>query len=372
MNKAYKFRLYPNNKQKQMFAKTFGCVRFIYNRMLADKTDYYQQTGKMLSTTPAAYKKEHEWLKEVDSLALANAQLQLETAYKNFFRDKAVGFPNFRNKKSGRKSYTTNNQKGSIRLNGNLIKLPKVGWVKVKQHRSIPNDHLIKSVTVTQKPSGKYFVSILTEYEASAPVIQTPDHVVGLDFSIPELYVSANNIEANVVHHYKLSLEKLAKAQRKLSKCQKDSQNYEKQRLKVARIHERIANQRYDYLHKKTTQIANAYDCICIEDVSIPEMVQALPYHPIHQTIYDDAWGIFTNLLTYKMKDRGKYLLKADKGFPSSQRCHVCGYLYSELKLTEREWICPDCQTHHNRDKNAAFNLKAEGERLLTLKLQAV
>lgn len=372
MNKAYKFRLYPNNEQKRAFSKTFGCVRFIYNQMLEDKKNHYDQTGEKLRTTPATYKKEHEWLKEVDSLALANAQLQLETAYKNFFRDKAIGFPKFRSKKTGKQSYTTNNQKGSVRIEGNHIKLPKIGWVKVKQHRKIPVDHLIKSVTVTQKASGKYFVSVLVEYEATVPVIEDPDHVVGLDFSIPELYVSANNIDANVVHYYKLSLQKLAKAQRKLSKCVRGSQNYEKQRKTVARIHEHIANQRYDYLHKKTTQIANAYDCLCIEDVSIPEMVQALPYHPVHQTIYDDAWGIFTRLLTYKMRDRGKHLLKADKSFPSSQCCHVCGYLYSELKLTERNWTCPGCQTYHNRDKNAAFNLKAEGKRLLQLELQPV
>ena len=371
-NKAYKFRIYPNKAQQVLLAKTFGCVRFVYNRMLADNTAYYENTGKMLNVTPAQYKTEFEWLKEVDSLALANAQLHLQTAFLNFFRDKRKKYPKYKSKKDHRFSYTTNYTNNNIRLENGYLVLPKLKGVKVKQHRAIPAEYTLKSVTVSKTPSGKYYASILYEYEAEITPIETPDHVVGLDFSIPELYVSANQIDANVIHHYKQSLEKLAKASRKLSHCQKGSHNYEKQRIKVARIHERIANQRKDYLHKKSTQIANAYDCICIEDVSIPEFVQGLPFRLVHRTIYDDGWGMFSRMVEYKMNERGKYLLKADKSFPSSQLCHCCGYLHTGLTLLDRKWTCPNCQTIHNRDKNAAFNLKAEGERLLRLRLQTV
>lgn len=252
-NKAYKFRIYPNQEQKVLLAKTFGCVRFIYNLMLEEKIAYYEKEKKSLTVTPARYKKEYPFLKEVDSLALANAQLHLQAAFKNFFRDKSVGFPKFKTKKEHYYSYTTNMVNNNIKLEEKYITLPKLKKIRVRCHRAIPHDYILKSVTVSQTPSGKYFISLLYEYETDIKKTEKPDHVVGLDFSIPELYISANNIDANVTHHYEVSLDKLCKAQRKLSRCVRGSQNYEKQRIKVAVLHEKIANQRHDYLHKKST-----------------------------------------------------------------------------------------------------------------------
>ena len=185
-NKAYKFRLYPNNEQKGLFAKTFGCVRFIYNHMLSDKIKYYEETGQKLGNTPAQYKVEFEWLKEVDSLALANAQINLQKAYNNFFRSPNVGFPKFKSKHRNTNSYTTNNQKSSVAIENGCIKLPKIGLVKLKQHRIIPSDYKLKSVTITQTSSGNYYASVLFKYENQVPEIQLKNFL-GLDFSMHEL-----------------------------------------------------------------------------------------------------------------------------------------------------------------------------------------
>ena len=243
-NKAYKFRIYPNEEQKIMFAKTFGCARFIYNKMLSDKIDYYQQTKQRLNNTPAQYKTEFEWLKEVDSLALANAQMNLQKAFTNFFTNPKSGFPKFKSKHRHRKSYTTNNQKGSITLENGYLKLPKlVDLVKVKQHRQIPEDYKIKSVTVSQTPSGKYYASILCEYENQIQTVE-PKTFLGLDFSMKELYVASDNTSAEYPRYFRKSQERLTREQRKLSKYVTGSQNRNKQRLKVAKLHERVANQR--------------------------------------------------------------------------------------------------------------------------------
>ena len=181
-NKAYKFRLYPTKEQETMFAKTFGCVRFIYNKMLADKIEFYKGTKQKLNNTPAQYKKEYEWLKEVDSLALANAQMNLQTAYNNFFRSPKVGFPKFKSKKRNKNSYTTNNQNGTVSIVENKLRLPKIGLVKMKQHRRIPDNQKIKSATIIKTPSGKYYVSILVEYEQYIPDVQLDKNkALGLD-----------------------------------------------------------------------------------------------------------------------------------------------------------------------------------------------
>ena len=197
MNKAYKFRIYPNSEQQIMFAKTFGCVRFIYNHMLADKIKHYEETKQKLNNTPAQYKNEFDWLKEVDSLALANAQMNLQTAFNNFFCSPKVGFPKFKSKKSNRRSYTTNSVNGNIKISNGLLTLPKVGKIKLKQHRQIPSDYVLKSVTVSQTPSGKYYASILYEYENQVQQI-TPQTFLGLDFSMHELYKDSNGVSAKL------------------------------------------------------------------------------------------------------------------------------------------------------------------------------
>lgn len=364
MNKAYKFRIYPNAEQKELLAKTFGCVRFIYNKMLADKIEHYKNTGEKLNNTPAQYKKEFEWLKEVDSLALANAQLNLQTAYNNFFRSKSVGFPKFKSKKSNHRSYTTNCTNGNIKFIDGYIVLPKLGKVKIKQHRNIQADYKLKSVTVSQSPSGKYFVSILFEYD-SVITKKEPKTFLGLDYSMHELYVDSNGNEPCYSKYYRKSEKRLKRAQQKLSKMQKGSKNRDKQRKRVAILHEKIANQRKDFLHKLSRQIANVYDCVCIESLNMQAMSQSLNFG---KSVHDNGWGMFTTYLKYKLEDMGKQLVKVDKFFASSQVCNVCGYKNSEVRnLSIREWDCPNCKTHHNRDINAAINIRNEGMRLVNV-----
>lgn len=360
-NKAYKFRIYPNAEQQIMFAKTFGCVRFIYNRMLADKIKYYEETKQKLNNTPAQYKKEFEWLKEVDSLALANAQMNLQTAYGNFFRSPKIGFPKFKSKKSNQKSYTTNCVNGNITVENYYIKLPKIGLVKLKQHRMIPSGYKLKSVTVSQTSSGKYYASVLFGYENQVQEIE-PKTFLGLDFSMHELYRDSNGDEPCYPRYYRQAEKRLKREQRKLSLMQKGSKNRDKQRIRVAKHHEKVANQRKDFLHKQSKQITNAYDCVCVEDLNMKAMSQALQFG---KSISDNGWGMFVTFLKYKLEEQGKKLVKVDKFFASSQICSCCGYKNTETKnLSIRAWDCPKCGTHHDRDINAAINIRNEGMRI--------
>jgi putative transposase len=362
-NKAYKFRLYPNTEQKTLFAKTFGCVRFVYNRLLADKIAHYNETGKMLHNTPAPLKKEYAWLREVDSLALANAQLHLQAAFRNSFRDKSVGFPQFKNKKSGRQSYTTNNQKGSVRIEDGRLRLPKVGFVRMKQHREIPDGHTIKSVTISREPSGKYYASILTEYEADIPdIILDPENSLGLDYSSPHFYKDSKNNSADMPHFYREAEDHLAREQRKLSKMVKGSSNYQKQKIRVANAHEKVRSCRLDWQHKESKKLADSYDYICIEDIDYQGMAQGLH---LAKATNDNAFGQFRNLLAYKMAERGKKLIVIDKWYPSSKTCRFCGRINHDLQLGQSEWDCP-CGAHLLRDHNAAINIRNKGLEILT------
>lgn len=361
-NIAYKFRLYPTKKQKELFSKTFGCCRFIYNKMLEDKISYYKENGKKLNNTPAGYKIEFPFLKEVDSLALANVQLNLGAAYNNFFSNPKSGFPKFKSKKKNKKSYTTNNQNGTITIDNGYIKLPKVGYVKFKQHRDIPNDYILKSATISRDPSGKYYVSILFSYENQVTEV-IPNSFIGLDFSMHELYVDSNGEIAHYPGYYRLAENKLKKEQRKLSKMQPNSKNYNKQKIKVAIRHEKNANQRKDFLHKKSRIIVDNYDAVCIEDLNMSAMSGCLNFG---KSVSDNGWGMFTRFLEYKLNNVGKKLIKIDKFYPSSQICNVCGYKNVDTKdLGVRTWTCPNCHEKHNRDINAAINIKNEGMRII-------
>ena len=361
-NKAYKFRIYPNTEQKILFAKTFGCVRFIYNRMLADKIKHYEETKQKLNNTPAQYKNEFEWLKEVDSLALANAQMNLRAAYNNFFKNPKTGYPKFKSKKSNRRSYTTNCINQNVGIENGYIKLPKVGLVKLKQHRDIPSDYKLKSVTISQNPSGKYYASVLFEYENQVQE-QLLQSFLGLDFSMHELYKDSNGSEPAYPRYYRQAEKRLRREQRKLSLMQKGSKNRHKQRIKVAKLHEKVANQRKDFLHKQSKQIADAYDCICIEDLDMKTMAQSLNFG---KSISDNGWGMFVTFLKYKLEEQGKKLVKVDRFFASSQTCSHCGYKNTEMKdLSIRAWDCPKCGTYHDRDVNAAINIRNEGIRMV-------
>jgi putative transposase len=370
MNKAYRYRLYPNKEQCQLINKTFGCVRFVYNRMLADHKEKYEQykenkeaLKKLKYTTPADYKDEFAWLKEVDSLALANAQLNLNTAYKNFFRDKSIGFPKFKSKHKDRKSYTTNNQKGTIRIIDNdHIRIPKLKDVKIKLHRQIPEDCEIKSAAISQSPSGKYYISILVEFDAKIQsVLPNVDNVIGLDYSSKALYVDSLGLPADYPKYYRKMEAKLKREQRKLSKRMKGGKNRNKQREKVAKLHEKAANQRKDFLHKRSKQIANAYDAVVIEDLNMRAIAQGLK---LAKSTNDNGFGMLKMFLEYKLIKQGKQLVVIDKWYPSSKLCHSCGEINNELTLADRVWTC-SCGAVHARDINAAINIKNEGCRML-------
>jgi len=360
MNKAFKFRLYPNTEQKVALAKTFGCCRFIFNKMLADKISHYESTGKMLYCYPSQYKSKYPWLREVDSLALVGAYNRLQSAYKNFFRDNKTGFPKFKSKHRGHNSYTTNLINGNIVLMDGFLKLPKLGKVKIKQHRQIPVGYRLKSVTVSLTPSGKYFASILYDYDADIIPVK-PVVVLGLDYSMNQLYIDSFGVNPEYPHPYRKAQLKLAREQRKLSKLKKGGSNYKKQKLKIARLHEHISNQRKDFLHKRSRQITNAYDAVCIEDLNMKGMSQALRFG---KSVSDNGWGSFTQMLNYKLREQGKQLVKIDKWYPSSKTCSNCGVVKDELLLSERTFRC-DCGFVCDRDINAALNIKREGQRLL-------
>ena len=357
-NKAYKFRLNPNKEQEILFNKTFGCVRFIFNKMLGDKIDYYKETKQKLNNTPAQYKAEFEWLKEVDSLALANAQINLQTAYGNFFRSPKTGFPKFKSKHKNKNSYTTNNQNGTIKIIDKHIKLPKIGLVRIKLHRQIKENEVIKSATISKTPSGKYYISILVEYECEMPNIQLDKNkAIGLDYASHSFYVDSQNREADYPKYYRNALVKLAKEQRKLSLMKFTSNNYYKQKIVVAKLHEHIANQRKDWIHKLSTELANEYDYVCVEDINMQNMAQSLK---LGKSTNDNGFGMFRTILEYKLTDRGKQLIKIDKWFPSSKMCRFCGNINKELTLADRVWTC-SCGKALNRDENAAINIMNVG-----------
>ena len=336
-NKAYKFRLYPNEEQKILFAKTFGCVRFIYNQMLSDKIAYYKETGMRLNNTPTQYKKEFGWLKEVDSLALANAQMNLQAAYNNFFRTPKVGFPKFKSKKRDKDSYTTNNQNGTVSIIDKKLRLPKVGLVKMVQHRIISDDEKIKSATITRTPSGKYYVSILVEYDKIIPEVElSKDKAIGLDYASHSFYVDSQGREADYPKFYRKAQDKLAREQRKLANMKYGSNNYYKQKIRVARVHEKVANQRLDWMRSLK----------------------------LGKSTNDNGFGMFRNILSYKLVNRGKAFVKIDKWFPSSKMCRYCGSINHELTLSDRVWTC-SCGATINRDENAAINIMNEGLRML-------
>jgi len=363
--RAYRYRIHPSGEQQKILERTFGCVRFVYNKLLEEKLEHHKLTGNMLRNTPAHLKHAFVWLKEVDSLALCNAQIHLEAAFKNFFRDpQKRGFPRFKSRKQNRQTYTTNCVNGNIRLEGNMLRLPKAGWVWLVLHRQIPADHTIKSVTINKSPSGKYHVSILCEYEhCVAPLEPNPEKVLGLDFSMKSLVVSSEGERADYPRFYRQSLEKLAREMRKLSKCQKGSQNREKQRKRVAILHEHIANQRKDFLHKLSAQIANAQDAVCVEDLDMKAMSSALHFGT---SVHDNGWGTFLSMLEYKLADRGKALVRVGRMFPSSKKCSSCGAVRKTLTLSERTYICPECGHVMDRDINAARNIRTEGLRIIS------
>ena len=375
--KAYKFRIYPTEEQEIFFAKTFGCVRKVYNLMLDDRKKAYEEvknnpSKKMTFPTPAKYKKEFPFLKEVDSLALANAQLHLDKAYKNFFRNKSVGFPRFKSKKNPVQSYTTNNQKGTIALIGSkFIKVPKLkSLVRIKLHRQPKG--MIKSATISRHTSGKYYISLLCKEEINElPKINS---AIGIDLGITDFAILSDGQKIDN-HKFTSKMEKkLKREQRKLSRRAllakkkgiplSEAKNYQKQKRKVARLHEKVMNQRTDFLNKLSTEIIKNHDIICIEDLNVKGMLRN---HKLARSISDVSWSSFVAKLQYKADWYGREIIKVDTWFPSSQICSECGHKDGKKSLDIREWTCPICHTHHDRDINASINILTEGLRIQTL-----
>ena len=372
-NRAIKYRAYPTTEQSVMFAKTFGCCRKVYNLMLSDKIESYKSTGKFVTVTPAKYKKDYPYLREVDSLALANKQMDLQEAFRNCFsksRKKNNGFPKFKSAKHTRKSYTTNNQKGTVAITNNSIRLPKIGHVKAIIHRKPDDNWSIKSATVSQESDGKFYISVLFEIaDTINTYVADTTNAIGLDYASDGLYVDNNGNVGTNHKYYRESHNKLAKAQRRLSRMQGarkheiKSKNYIKQLRKLNKIHRHISNQRLDNLHQISTKIANLYDVVCVESLNM-KLMSNKGFGNGKATL-DNGYGMFLSMLEYKLSERNKYLVKVDKWFPSSQICHCCGEVHPEMKnLTIRTMKC-DCGLTISRDQNAAINILREGLRIL-------
>ena len=363
MRKGYQYAITPTQQQAQKIEQNIGCARFIYNKLLEDKIKYYETNKKSIRLTPATYKSEYPFLKDADSMALTNAQINLETAFKKFSDEPKIGFPKFKCKHKCRASYTTNRVNNNIRITESdqnhrmYIKLPKLGEVKIKLHR-LPQGSL-KSVTVFRQ-ADKYYVSILFEEEieiSKCPIIQG----IGLDYSQKELYVDSEGNHCGYPHYYRVSERKLARENRKLSKMKKGSNNYIKQKAKIAKLHLHIANQRKDFLHKESRKIANSYDYVAVEDIDMKALSQALH---LAKNLLDNGFGMFRKMLEYKLEEQGKVLVKVDKWYASTQICHQCGSK-QKMELKERQYICPKCGYEADRDENAAKNLREEGKRIL-------
>lgn len=368
---SYKYRIYPNRVQEDLIQKTFGCKRFVYNQCLAYKIEKYKNENISLGKYDLSnwknqfLKKEYPWLKEVDKCALDNAIIDMDNAYQKFFKEH-TGYPKFKSKKNSQKSYRTNNghyerkrQLIEVSFEDNKIKLSKLKWVKCKLHRQFTGR--IKSATISQVPSGKYFVSILVETEHMP--MESTGAIVGIDLGIKDLLITSDGEKFENIRATKKYENKLAKEQRKLAHKVRGSHNYEKQRIKVAKIYEKIRNTRIDNLHKISHKFINANQVIVSEDLAISNMVKN---HNLSKSILDCGWYELTRQLQYKSDWNNRIYIKIGRFVKSSQTCNICGYINSETKnLSVRKWNCPQCGTVHDRDVNAAINILNEGLRLL-------
>ena len=374
MLKGYKYRIYPNKEQEIQLSKTFGSVRFVYNQLLAKKIKLYKEEKMNLSYSNCSSiltsmkKQNYVWLKDVDKFALQNSLKDLDNAYQNFFREiqkgnKNHGFPKFKNKKESRCSYKTNFTNNNIEVDfkNNKIKLPKLKWVKCKLHRSFVGK--IKSATISKNPNGKYFVSLCVDVEN----FQLPqnNNSVGIDLGLKELLICSDGqvFENNkILYKYQKQLTKL---QRQFAHKNKGSNNWNKHRIKIAKVYEKITNIRKDYLHKISSRLIKENQFIFSEDLNISGMIKN---HKLAKSIHDASWYELTRQLQYKSEWYGRTYKKISRYYPSSQLCNVCGYKNEDTKnLSVRFWVCSNCNTEHDRDLNASINILNEGLKLINM-----
>ena len=376
--KAFKVRIYPNKSQKELIDKTLGCSRFIFNQMLAEKIQVYEEfkedKEKLYNfkyKTEKEYKENFEFLREVDSMSLQQARIDLSNAYSNFFKSVSgkrkglkVGFPKFK-KKKGKSSYRTV-QNIKVDFGTKKIKLPKLDWLSFRDKR-VSFDGNIKSATVSRSSTGKYFVSVLFEQEIEdreKKILKSKDKILGLDMSLDKFFVDSNGESPDFEKLFRKSQKDLKKFQRRLSKKKLYSKNWYKSNFKVNLVSEKVANKRKDFTQKLSTKLVKEYDVIVIEDLNLKAMSQCLN---LGKSTMDLGFGEFVKQLKYKAEWFSKTIVEADKWFPSSKLCNVCGYKYKDLQLSERSWTCPSCETFHDRDWNAGKNLKKFGLNILGL-----
>ena len=358
--KTYKYRMYPNKEQQQMLAKYFGSVRFVYNHFLAERKRQYEENGKSdnyyaqaRTLTKLKKQEEYKWLKEINSQTLQFALRNLETSYTNFFRGNAK-FPRFKAKKSGGSFHIPQ----SCSIGNGKIYIPKFkDGIKIVEHRSFKGGE-VRNMTISVTPSGKYYVSILTK--VSYEPLQKTKAKVGIDLGLKDLVITSDGKKYSSNKFIKHYSKELAKAQKHLSKKKKGSNSWDRQRIKVARIQEKIHNCRFDKLHKISTDLVRHYDVICCEDLNVKGMQRN---HKLAQAISDASWGEFLLMLTYKAVMNDKQVVKIDRYYQSSKTCHCCGWVKEDLQLKDREWTCPHCGNTLDRDVNAAKNILQEGLR---------
>lgn len=364
MQKGFKARIYPNNKQKDILARTFGSCRYIYNHFLEERILAYKQDGTSLTYSKTSnmltllkQDKDHLWLNEIDSMALQESLRNLDRAYQNFFNSKAK-FPRFHSKHS-KQSYRTRNQGNGIRIVKNTIRIPKVGFVKYKGLKDF--DGRILNATISMSASGKFFISLCVEMDDIT--LSNNGHFIGLDVGLKDFYTNSNGYTVTNPKTYYKHAKKLIREQRKLSRKNKGSNNYNKQRIILAKEHEKVANIRKDFLHKESFKLASENQVVCIEDLNIKGM---LSNRHLAKSISDISWFEFFRQLEYKVSERGGIVVKVPMFFPSSQTCSCCGYQNPKVKkLAIRVWDCPKCKTHHKRDGNAATNILNKGLNML-------